>query len=260
MSYHEYWRLHRLPFGQVNGREDFYEGTSQREAIARLRFLVGNARSVGLLIGGPGSGRSSLLRHVSRNVLWSGAIVDTILVSGRCDSQADWLHQLSTTLCADPTLHSSDAWRRICDTIDAASRQDVYTCLLVDDATNLVAESISSLINRSRHVTAVLACNTETAGGLVHRIGGCPLRIDLPHWALSDSAGFIRQSIADSGGEPELFNDAAIVRLHELSEGRVATLARLAELSLLAGAGSRATQITPEIVEAIQDEMLVAAA
>lgn len=259
MSYHQYWRLRRLPFDQVDERANFYEGTSQREALARLRFLVGNARSIGLLIGESGTGVSSLLRHANSNVLWVDSLVDTVLVSGRTDQNTPWLESLAQAMGVSFKRNQTDAWRRVCDAIDSTSRQDVHTCLLIDDASPAVAQTVGLLVNRSRQTTAVLSCSPQQSAKLLHAVGGCPLRIDLPTWSLSDSTGFVRQNITNVGGDAELFTDAAIVRLHELSEGRVATLARLAQLSLLAGAGIRATQITPEIVEAIQDEMLFAA-
>ena len=259
MSYHQYWRLRRLPFGEVSRREDFYEGTSQREAIARLRFLIGNARSVGMLIGEAGTGRSSLLRHVSRNVLWTDAVVEPVLVSGCFEKPTEWLRHLAVRMNAEEHHGTTDAWRRVCESMDSTSRQDVHTCILVDDASPAVAQSVGLLVNRTRHTTAVLSCTAVDAPVLLPAIGGCPLRIDLTDWSLSDSSGFIRQSLLDAGGSPEVFSDAAIVRMHELSEGRVAPLCKLAQLSLLAGAGARATEVSPEIVEAIQGEMLVAA-
>ncbi|MEZ6090771.1 MAG: hypothetical protein R3C05_22675 [Pirellulaceae bacterium] len=259
MSYIQYWRLRRMPFGEVQGRDDFFEGSSQREAVARLRFLVGNARSVGLLIGEAGTGRSSLLRHVGRNVLWTDLVVDAVLVSGSFDHASQWLQHLATQMNAEDYRRSTDAWRRVCEAMDSASRQDVHSCLLIDDASPAVAQAAGLLVNRTRHATAVLSCTADEAPDLLCAIGGCPLRIDIPDWSLSDSSSFIRQSLINAGGDPETFADAAIVRIHELSEGRVAALCKLAQLSLLAGAGARATQITPEIVEAIQSEMLVAA-
>jgi hypothetical protein len=59
--YQAYWGLASSPFrGHLDPRA-FHQGPTQEEALARLHFLVDEQRTVGLLLGEAGSGKSLLL-------------------------------------------------------------------------------------------------------------------------------------------------------------------------------------------------------
>lgn len=260
MSHHQYWHMDRLPFGSSFSGTDFYLGNSQREALARVQFLTKNARTAGLLIGPAGVGRTSMLRYIGTYVVWAD-VVETCLFEGSSDDSETLAREFALALGAPPRIADShSASRFIGDTLDATSRQEVQTLILVDDASPACARLVGSMVNRSKFVTALLACEVADARECAQQLGGCPLRVDLPPWDLDDSATYVRHSVVEAGGNVEIFSDAALVRLHELSAGRVGVLSRLAELSLLAGAGAEVNQISAELVEAIEGEVLVGVA
>jgi hypothetical protein len=74
---------------------------------------------------------------------------------------------------------------------------------------------------------------------------------------LADVEQFIQKSIANAGGNPLLFSDQSIVRLHELSEGLARRLIQLLEITLLAGAANNAEVITPELVDTAAEEIAI---
>lgn len=262
MSHYAYWSLQKLPFGRPELADDFFAGRPQREALARLNYLISGGRSSGLLITPSGAGRTTLLNRIAVSAGFGDTAVDMVRTGARNRSAEELLVHLALRLGVSQLGPGrlGDVYRQVSERIAASARQSVRTVWLLDDATPLAAETAGALAAETPWFTAVVGCSPHDALQLAAAVGGCPLRIDLEAFDLSDTAAYIRHSIAQAGGREALFKDAAIVRLHELSEGRVATIARLADLALLAGAGEQAHQVTPELVEAVQYEVMPAAA
>lgn len=258
MSHYAYWSLQKLPFGRPELADEFFAGRPQREALARLNYLICGGRSSGLLIAPSGAGRTTLLNRVAVSAGFGDCAVDMVRTGARNRSTEELLVHLAMRLGASRLR--GDVYRQVSERVAASARQSVRTVWLLDDATPLAAETAGALSAESPWFTAVIGCSPHDALQLAAALGGCPLRIDLEAFDLSDTAAYVRHSVAQAGGREELFKDAAIVRLHELSEGRVATIARLGDLALLAGAGQNAQQVTPELVEAVQYEVMPAAA
>lgn len=255
---HAYWSLQKLPFGRPETADEFFAGRPQREALARLDYLITGGRSSGLLIAPAGAGRTTLLNRVAVSAGFGDCAVDMVRTGARNRSRDDLLLQLAMRLGTTRSAH--DPHQQVAERMMASARQGVRTVWLIDDATAIAAETAGSLAAESPWVTAVIGCTPHNALEIAAALGGCPLRIDVEAFDLSDTAAYVRHAIAAAGGREELFNDAAIVRLHELGEGRVATVARLAELALLTGAGQNAKRVTPELVEAVQYEVIRSAA
>jgi general secretion pathway protein A len=85
----------------------------------------------------------------------------------------------------------------------------------------------------------------------------CQLRIDLPPWTLSETEQFIQQSIARAGGNPLIFSDQAIVRLHERSGGIPRQLIQLCEVTLLVGAAMSVNAVEPNLVDQAAEEISI---
>lgn len=263
MSHYAYWSLQKLPFGRPELADEFFPGRPQREALARLNYLICGGRSSGLLIAPCGAGRTTLLNRIAVSAGFGDTAVDMVRTGGRNRSAEELLVHLAMRLGASRLgagCSRGDVYRQVSERVGASARQSVRTVWLLDDATPLAAETAGALAAESPWFTAVIGCSPHDALQLAASLGGCPLRIDLEAFDLSDTAAYVRHSVAQAGGREELFKDAAIVRLHELSEGRVATIARLGDLALLAGAGQNAQQVTPELIEAVQYEVMPAAA
>ncbi|WP_164104051.1 hypothetical protein [Candidatus Laterigemmans baculatus] len=272
MSHYAYWSLHRMPFGRPELADDFFAGRPQREALARLDYLISGGRSSGLLIAPAGAGRTMLLHRIAVSAGFGDTAVDMVRTGARNRSAEELLVHLAQRLgvthlgvthFGSGRLGSGrlgDVYRQVSERIAASARQSVRTVWLLDDATTLAAETAGALAAETPWFTAVIGCSPHDALSLAAAVGGCPLRIDLDPFDLADTAGYIRHALAQAGAREEVFKDAAIVRLHELAEGRVGTIARLADLALLAGAGEQAKQISAELVEAVQYEVMPAAA
>ena len=66
--YQSYWGLGQAPFrGNLDPRF-FHQGPTHEEALARLQFLVEEHRTLGLLLGEAGTGKSLILEILARSL------------------------------------------------------------------------------------------------------------------------------------------------------------------------------------------------
>lgn len=261
--YLSHWGLSDTPFRDCHDPRQFYQSPTHDEALARLHFLVDERRRLGLLMGPAGSGKSLLLEVFGRQVAKSGAALAAANLVGLEPQELLWKLVLGFGLNparAETTIH---LWRRLSDRLAEFRYQDTPAVVLLDDADQAspaVLAHVARLAQFDRtpdaRLTIVLAGREDRMG----RIGPslmdlAELRIDLEPWEEGDTQQYLRWSLAQAGCDSEVFADAAIARLHELSHGIPRRVSQLADLSLLAGAGRQLPQIDPEVVESVYHEL-----
>lgn len=236
-------------------------GASIEEAVARIDFLVSNRRSVGILVGPTGVGKSSVLRHCHNhppaNQLPS---VQISRVSMMGLQAGELIHQLAVWLTGDSSLYgSSESWKSLCDYFRAAAREGVQTVLLVDDteSANTAGEAdLSRLMSMSFPLTIVFAVESEmikrVSRSLIARV---ELQIDLPAWDFMQTAEFLLWSAQQLGRQDPIFTESAVRSIHEQSGGIARKIIQLADLALVAGAVSQARFIDAECVEQVVFEL-----
>ena len=261
--YQAYWGLAKSPFrGHLDPRS-FYQGPSQDEALARLHFLVEERRSLGLVLGPAGSGKSMLLEVFAKEL----GIVhrERALVSLLGTSRSELLWLLAGQLGVESMRAARDfqLTRAIDDHILANRYQQISTVLLLDDADEAQCDVLDEIVRLAQinqthdaGLTLVLSARAER----LHRLGSrilelAELRVDLEGWDADDTAAFIKQSLADAGRSTPIFSPADVRRLHELSGGIPRRVKQLADLALLAGAGSNLANIEPDLIEAVYQEL-----
>ncbi len=258
MPFYENWSMKYSPFARLDRAAHFFSGRPQREALARLHYLVDSGHSTGLLINQGGCGATRLLRHVAGSAGFGDTAVDVAMTHGRLDRGDDVLAALALQLGASEACVSP--WQAVLDRTIASARQQVRTLWLIDEGTSEAAAWAGRLTSENAWVTAIVTTSCAEAGPLATALGGCPLRIDLEPLDVSDTFDFVHEMLAAAGGSTEVFTDSAMIRLHELAEGRIAVIGQLAELAMQTAAQHGLPRVGSDLVEAIQGEFVRAAA
>jgi general secretion pathway protein A len=261
--YHAYWGLSEPPFrGDLDPRS-FYRSDTHEEALARLDFLVGQHRRLGLLTGPGGSGKSLLLevfaqqlRRQRRSVA-KLSLLDVEPAEVLSLLAAEW--GLATGwLPSAPVL-----WRALTDRLIECRYQQLEAVVLLDDvdqADPRVLQHVARLVrfdpSPEMRLTIVLAGRPEC----VARLGASlrdlvELRIDLEPWQRADTEQYVTTLLAQAGRRTPLFAEPAVARLHELAHGIPRRVSQLADLALLAGAGQNLDQIDAGVVEEVCQEL-----
>jgi general secretion pathway protein A len=261
--YLAYWGLSQPPFrGNLDPRY-FHQGPAQDEALARLHFLVEQRRTLGLLLGAPGSGKSLLLEVFARDlgvVNRQTAVVSLVGIGRR---EFMWLvgGQLGIE-----TLSSAGEFalaRALEDHIIANRYQQVATILLLDDvdeAGHDVLDEIARLVQLNQASDARLTIVLAARAPQLHKLGArilelVELRVDLECWDQDDTAAFVKKSLAQAGRSAPIFQESALRRLHELTGGVPRRIKQLADLALLAGAGANLAHIEADLIDSVFHEL-----
>lgn len=256
--YQSHWGLHRPPFASGLDPRQFYEGASQRESLARLRFVLAHRRRLGLVLGATGLGKSLLLKVFAQQCQQAGHAVAQLDLLGLTAREFYW--QLGTALHA--TVRVEDdlvrSFRQLTDRLQTNVLQGRQTILLLDeldqagpDLLNHVQRLLRSEEANTGWLTIIASANSQQLARLGKPILDLvDLRIDLQPWDELDTTGYVQTALLEAGAERPLFDEAAMSELHRQSEGNPRVVNRLADFALLAGSNRSLEMIDVDTIHA----------
>ncbi len=255
-----YWGLRESPFRNSNDVAFFFAGPTHEEALARLHFLVEQGRSLGILSGGGGNGKSTVLAVFCRQLLRLGCSASSVNVVGQ--GTRDFLWSLASGLGTNPRDGEDDfsLWRRISDRLEENYFLGMKTVLLLDDADSMSRGVLNQVLRllKTHHekLTTIVTANSTRMTGLdADLLHLSQLRIHLDPWDEGDVSEFLRSSLAMVGRLEPVFEDSAATRLHELTDGSPRWVGQLAELALVAAAARERTSIDSDTIESVYGEL-----
>jgi general secretion pathway protein A len=265
--YQAYWGLADSPFRGHLDVKTFYQAPTQDEALARLHFLVDEQRTLGLLLGESGSGKSLVLEVFARQLRRASQDVALVNIGGVGTEEFLWrlAGQLGVEVFGETTQFK--LVRAIDDFLTARTYEQIATVILLDDADEARDEVIEYVVRLSQlsavrdpRLTLALSAQPRRVDRLGLRLLELSeLRIDLEGWELDDTFAYIRQALSRAGRSTPLFTPSGLRRLHELSGGIPRRVKQMADLALIAGAGQNLTQIESETIESVFHELTVTA-
>lgn len=258
----DYWGFERWPFRATSAANAFYPTAGTSEALARIDYLADSHRRLGALLGESGSGKTLLMQAAARQFRRQGRSI--VSSSALACTTRELLWQIAAGLAASPD-DSADVprlWRQIADRLEQNRCQQVDTLLFVDDAGNAGPDVVTQLARLARlgpspaaRWTIVLAAEPKQVERWSPTI--CELvdlRIDLAPWTEGDTVGFVQTSLVEAGRLEPVFDEFALARLHELSEGVPRRLVRLAEYAMLVAAAAGLNRIDRAVVDGAHEE------
>lgn len=265
---YSHWGLRESPFAAGIDPRAFYQGTNHEEALARLHFLVDQPRRIGLLLGDSGVGKSLLLEVFAKEKRSSTRQVVTFSLLGI--TSTDFLWQLSVRLGRDlaPSDSMFQLWRSVSDQLTENRYQKTGTVLLLDDADEAdkdvllqVARVAQADSSPAARLTIVLTAQSQRVGNLGRRLLElADLRIDLEPWSETDTMAYLRWAVVKAGRTKATFSPEAMRQIYQLSEGVPRRVKQLADMAMVAGAGSELEIVDVDVVESVFHELGVVVA
>ncbi len=258
-----YWGLQHSPFQLSEHGGYIFASPASTEARARLHFLVQEHRPLGILSGTGGSGKSLLLTQFAEELRANMQPVCLLNLLGVEPDELLW--SLAAGVQTNPRVDQTAfvLRRAISDRIRENQYLGLQTVVLLDDADEASHEVLIHVLRllktHASGVTVVMAVEpsrmTRLGGDLIQL---SQLRIHLDPWEDIDVRQYIRTSLVNAGGMPDIFDESAILRLRELTCGVPRWVRELAQLALLAGASRQQQQIDGETIECAYQELSAA--
>jgi len=262
VTYWRFWQLNAAPFtGDIN--QTLFRGATIEEALARIDFLVSNRRSLGILIGPSGVGKSSILRHCAANPPPSKEVrsVRWLRITVLGLQGGELVTQLARQrLGRSATAHAvPENWHDVCDYFNATIREGVQTVVFLDDAesaSQAAQSDVSRLLSMTFPLTFVMSVEQQLVRAINPMLlDRTELQIDLPGWEISQTAEFLAGSSQQVGRHQPIFTDRAVEAIQEVSHGIARRVVQIADLALVAGAVSQADCVDADCVQQVICEL-----
>lgn len=258
-----HWGFTHWPFCGTPRVDQLYPTAGLTEALARIDYLVDGRRRVGVLMGELGVGKSMSLKSAARQLERQGRVVAQVDATAVSARELTWLVACGLKTGAREDADVSRWWRQIADRLVENRLQQKHTVLLVDEAGLAGPDVLSQFARLARldpspaaQWTIILATEAEQAARWNATLRNLvDLRIELLAWNVEETIGYIQMALVEAGRLEPLFDDAALVTLHQLTSGVPREVVRLADFALLAGAAAGFTTIDAVTVETAHEEV-----
>lgn len=265
--YRDFFGLDELPFELTPNTKFLFHTAHTQEAFCTLEYGLSSNKSLTVLIGEAGTGKTTLLRAVLQSERC--ADVTCIYLNNPTLTRSEFVQVLARRFGLSTTAEQSKAvlLDELATTLANRLANGQRTALVIDEAQSLSDELLEE-------VRLLANAETETQKLLPVVLAGQPEladRLDEPHlrqlkqrvtlrctvlpFALEDTAAYIAWRIRTAGGQSErLFTREAVLAIHEHSQGIPRTIGVICDNALLTAYGLGRRPVDSAVVlEVVRD-------
>jgi type II secretory pathway predicted ATPase ExeA len=260
--YLAHWGLARSPFAASAAAPLFYEGETQVEAAARLRFVVRQGRRLAVVVGPAGVGKSALVQQFATLCRREGRAAAVASLAGACSRELLW--QLAAQFALGPEV-ADDAvalFRRLAEFDQSLRWQRDGAVVVLDDADQAGADvralllRLMALSGETTRLTLILSVGAGEAWRLGDELlEAVDLRVDVEPWSESETIGYVQHALIEFGCDRPAFDDEALRVMYLLTDGVPRLVNRLADHALLAAAAEGRESVDAATIEAAHDAL-----
>ena len=259
--YRTFYGLRDKPFTLLPDPDFLYLGKNHATALAMLQYAIMSRAGITLVTGEIGCGKTTMVRQLLKDLGDDAAVG---LISNTHHSFGDlqqWVAQafgLEYRGKGKAELHQV-----FTDFLVEQYAGGRHTVLIVDEAQNMDVQMLEELrvlsnINADKHhvLQLIVVGQPELRATLrrpelvqfVQRIG---VEYHINPLEYQDVVDYVRHRLQVAGGDPALFDEAAIDAVHAYSGGVPRLINLLCDLALVYGYAGQAPRIGVEIVEEV---------
>ncbi len=263
--YATFFGLTRPPFDHQLTADQLFRTPALDELHSSLAYLV-QTRSLGLLTGEPGSGKSTALRRLRDSL--HPEKVRAVYLHDTAVNPADFFRQLALELGIEPHWSRALVFRSVKQEIERLVRDRQLTVLLVIDEAHQLRPDLLALLplltnfdwDSQPHLALLLAGQSGLRNKLrlahleplAQRIS---VRYALPRLDRDTTRLYLEHRLRLAGLERPLFSEPALEALFSASGGLMRHIDSLAHHALAAAASLRARIVDPDHVLRAAEEI-----
>ena len=263
--YESHWNFSRKPFDNDFDLSLFYESKDHREALNRILFAVRERKSLVLVSGDHGLGKSLVARMALTRLQGQGG--SAALIGNPAHEPLAFLRQVNHAFgleCSEqPRFRLLDGLRDFCMGLAGAGAR---ATLLVDNADTIEEPAIFAELRKlldltdddGRSLLTIVLVASPGLRRLLARQNGLAQRLDvaarLNPLDAGETKAYLLHRLRVVDAPRHQFDNAAIDELHRASGGVPRVLNRIADFALLIGKMQDRTKVTTELVtEAVEE-------
>ena len=228
VMYRSFYNLRGKPFSLLPDPAFLYVSGKHRKALAKLRSGIMNRAGITLITGEIGSGKTTLIQHLIRELEGEVTIGLVNNIHSRFDDLLQWVLQafeIEVTDTSDVKLH-----RAFVSFVKEQTTQGRSALLFVDEAQNMSARVLEELrmlmnINVDYPSFQVVIAGQPELRGIFERPGMRQFaqRIAVEHHLQAldaeETGKYIQHRLVVAGGDPGLFDPEACELIYQHSQG-----------------------------------------
>ena len=264
--YSSHFQLDEEPFSITPDPAFVYMSARHREALGHLLYGTGRHGGFVQLTGEVGTGKTTIVRTLLAQDLDS---VEAAVILNPRQSEHEFLASICDELQVE---YDPDASQKVLvDALNArlleSHRAGRRTVLIIDEAQNLnrdVLETVRLLTNLETHKEKLLRIMLVGQPELAELLARDDLRqvaqritarFHLTSLEAAETREYIAHRLRTAGGNPALFDEAAMARVHALSRGTPRLINILCDRALLGAYAAGAQRVSRELVDRAAEEV-----
>jgi general secretion pathway protein A len=256
--------LRSPPFSKEIDDQDLWLPESKAALVSDIEEALAERQSV-LLLGEPGVGKTCVLRALRRRVSQSGFRLT--YCRNATLGRRDFYRYLCHALGLHPTTSAANLFLAVETHIHELRRDKLHPVFLLDEAHLLHPDMLAHLHillnfewDAKALLSLVLVGLPELESSLSRRAHRSLLtrihhRFLIAPATLDDTAEYVRYRLTAAGTDRALFPDDALAALHELSQGALREIDRLASAALRDAARRRKKLVDLETLARVADAL-----
>jgi general secretion pathway protein A len=268
--YLDFYQLREYPFSLASDPRFLYFAPAHKEAMAGLLYSLRERKGVALLLGEPGTGKTTLLAAVQE--MLPGGVIMQSLDTPLHATPLEALQAVARGYELPPEGGLSDLLARLQAYLRERHRAGECVLLVIDEAQDLnplVLEQVRLLTNLEagghKLLQIILSGQPELAAHLRNSNGRAlhqrvAVRCQLVPLTPEETQAYLQARMEHAGAATRRFDPAAVERIHQLAQGVPRVLNVIADHCLLAGFAAQAPVITRPLVERVAAQLDLAPA
>jgi len=268
--YQRFYGLRELPFELTPDPKYLFFTPRHREALSNLEYGLSAAKSITVLIGEAGTGKTTLLRAALASERCAN--VRCVYMNNPALTREEFVRMLANrfNLSAESSASKAVLLNELEGVLLERRKRGEITALVIDEAQSLsneLLEEIRLLANidtpSEKLLPLVMAGQPELSArleetGLRQLKQRVALRCEITPFELHETAAYIASRLRTAGGVPsKLFSREAVSLIHEHSGGIPRTVSVICDNALLSGMALERQPVDQAIVlEVCRDFLL----
>lgn len=263
--YEAFYGFREKPFSLLPDPDFLYMGRQHTMAYAMLEYGLMNRSPITVITGEIGAGKTTLIRHLLNRL---DEDLNVGLISNTHPRFGQVLQWVLNAFDLKTTSGNAQRYRVFTDFLISEYSAGRRTVLIVDEAQNMSPEALEEMrllsnINADKHQVLQLVLvgqpelrDTLRRPDLVQFVQRVAVAYHIEPLPPEETVRYVRHRIEKAGGDPDLFDVAAIHAIHQQANGIPRLINTLCDTALVYGFASQTKSIDPQIInEVVHDRI-----